>query len=283
MSKVQVVTDSDSSLSPELAARFGIKLVPIIIRFGPESYQTNIDIDDRLLFQKIDYVNKLPTTDAPSSGAFAAAYNEAFVAGAREILCICVGSKMSKTYESALLATREFPGRRIKVVDSQYMTMGQGFLAIAAVEALAGGATLDEAASLIEAMIPNLYAFASLSTLKYLAMSGRVGRIVAGISSALDIRPILSMKDGSLQMVDRIRSHDAALERVVNLTVAALAKKTIYRAALYHINNPEDARLLEAMLREKLPMPAEILTVPFTPGLSVHAGDGLVGGVYYAQ
>jgi EDD domain protein, DegV family len=283
MAKVQVITDSDSSLTPELAAKYGIKLVPIIIRFENETFTTNLDIDDRSLFEKIDKVNKLPTTDAPSSGAFAAAYNEAFVSGAREILCICVGSKLSATYENALRATREFPGRRIKVIDSQFMSIGQGFLAIAAADALAKGATLDEAGQLVESMIPNLYSFALLSTLKYVAMSGRVARFVAGITSLFDIYPLLTMKNGILQLMDRIRSHEAAFEKLVSTICETAAGKKLERVAIYHINDPEDAKMLERQLREKLNFHGEIPIVPFSPGLSVHAGNEMVGATLYVK
>ncbi len=282
MQKVQVITDSDSSLPVEIAAKYGIKLVPITIRFGDETFTTNLDIDDMTLFEKINKVNKLPSTDAPTSGAFAAAFNESFVSGAKEILCICVGTKVSKTYESAVLATREFPGRRIKVIDSQFMSMGEGFLAIAAAESLARGESIDSVGQKIESMIPNLYTFASLTTLKYLAMSGRVAKFVAGFSSLMDIRPLLTIKDGTLQMVDRIRSHDAAMESLVALISKAVSKKKIERAAIYHINNLDDAKILEAKMKEKLQLPLEMEIVPFTPGLSVHAGDGLIGAAFYA-
>jgi DegV family protein with EDD domain len=283
MQKIQVITDSDSSLTPELAARFDIKLVPIMIRFGEESFATNSEIDDKLLFSKIDYANKLPTTDAPTPGAFAAAYNEAFVAGAKEILCICVSARNSLTYENAQQATREFPGRRIKVIDSKFMTIGQGFLAISAAEAIAKGASLDEAGQLVEQQIPRLTSFAALSTLKYVAMSGRVGKLLAGFSSALDIRPLLTMKDGTLQMTERIRTREAALERLVELLENSVKGKAIEKAALYHINNPEDAKYLEGKLHEALPLPAEVFTVPFSPGLSVHAGTGLVGAAFLTK
>jgi len=283
MQKIQVITDSDSSLTPELAARFDIKLVPIMIRFGEESFATNSEIDDKLLFSKIDYANKLPTTDAPTPGAFAAAYNEAFVAGAKEILCICVSARNSLTYENAQQATREFPGRRIKVIDSKFMTIGQGFLAISAAEAIAKGASLDEAGQLVEQQISRLTSFAALSTLKYVAMSGRVGKLLAGFSSALDIRPLLTMKEGTLQMTERIRTREAALERLVELLENSVKGTAIEKAALYHINNPEDAKYLEGKLREALPLPTEVFTVPFSPGLSVHAGTGLVGAAFLTK
>ena len=113
MIKVHVITDSDSSLSPELAAQHNIKVVPITIQFGEETYTTGVDIDDKLLFEKIDKMGKLPTTAAPSPGAFVSAFQEAFNAGAESIICICVSSKVSSTYESALLAAKVAGPERI--------------------------------------------------------------------------------------------------------------------------------------------------------------------------
>jgi DegV family protein with EDD domain len=283
MSKIQVITDSDSSISPELAARYNITLVPITIQFGEETFTTNIDIDDKLLFEKIDKLGKLPTTAAPSPAAFTAAFKEAFASGADEILCVCVSSKVSCTYESALLASREFPGKSIRVVDSLFMTMGQGFLAVAAAEAISTGANLEEAARLTESMIPHLCTFASFATLKYLAMSGRVGKFVAGMAGVLDIRPLLTMKEGTLQMIERVRTRKAAMDRLVKLISDSQSGKTIERAAIYHVNNLGDAKILETELREKLKLPDQVYILEFTPGLSVHAGPGMIGAVFYSK
>jgi DegV family protein with EDD domain len=282
MPKIQVITDSDSSISPAIAQQYGITLVPITIQFGEETFATNITIDDKLLFEKIDQIGKLPTTAAPSPAAFIQAFSEAFAAGAEEILCICVSSKVSSTYESALLATREFPEKNIRVVDSLFMTMGQGFLAIAAAEAIAAGASLEEAATMTEAMIPHLCTFASFATLKYLAMSGRVGKFVASMATVLDIRPLLTMKDGTLQMLEKVRTRRAAMDRLVSLICNSIGAKTVKRVAIYHVNNPADAQVLAERLREKLQLPQEVLVVQFTPGLSVHAGSGMVGAVFYS-
>jgi DegV family protein with EDD domain len=101
MTKIAVITDSDSSLPPELADSYGIKQVPITIHFGENSYISDFEIDDRRVFEIIDREKKLPTTAAPSPGAFASAYRAAFEAGADEIICICVSSQMSSTYSSA--------------------------------------------------------------------------------------------------------------------------------------------------------------------------------------
>jgi DegV family protein with EDD domain len=282
MQKIQVITDSDSSISPEIAQKYGITLVPITIQFGEETFTTNVSIDDKLLFEKIDQLGKLPTTAAPSPAAFIQAFKEAFDAGADQILCICVSSKVSSTYESALLAAREFPEKSIRVVDSLFMTMGQGFLAIAAAEAIANGASLEEAATMAETMIPHLCTFAAFATLKYLAMSGRVGKFVASMATALDIRPLLTMKDGTLQMLEKVRTRRAAMDRLVNLICNFIGTRTVKRVAIYHVNNPADAQILADRLRERLQLPDEITIVQFTPGLSVHAGSGMVGCVFYS-
>ncbi|MEA5078455.1 MAG: DegV family protein [Anaerolineaceae bacterium] len=277
MANIKVITDSDSSLSLALAEQYGIRLVPITIQFGSESFTTNIDIDDKLLFEKIDASGKLPTTAAPSPGAFTIAFTEAFAAGADSIICICVSGKVSSTYESALLAAREMPERKITIIDSCSMTIGQGMVALAAAEAVAAGSSHEEAVKKAESLIPRLYTYASFSTLKYLAMSGRVGKFVAVMASALDIRPLLTLRDGVLQMLEKVRTRSAAMDRLVNLIVKASEGKTIERIGFYHINNPDDLKVLEARLREKLDLPADALRVEFTPGLSVHAGPGMIG------
>jgi DegV family protein with EDD domain len=281
MSIIKVITDSDSSISLDMAAKYGIMLVPITIQFGEETYTTNISINDAQLIEKIDRLGKLPTTAAPSPAAFTIAFKQAFEAGADEILCICVSSKASSTYESALLAAREFPEKKIRVVDSLFMTMGQGFLAIAAAEAVAKGGDLETTAQMVESMIPHLSTFASFATLKYLAMSGRVGKFVAGMANALDIRPLLTMNDGTLQMLERVRTRKNAMDRLEGLIVNSIGTKKIERAAIYHCNNLEDALILKARLREKLDLPEDTFVVEFTPGLSVHSGAGMIGGVFY--
>lgn len=282
MSKTKLITDSDSSLSLEIAARYDIDIVPITIQFGDESFATNIDIDDKLLFEKIDATGKLPTTAAPSPGAFVEAYTKAFAAGADSIICICVSSKVSRTYESATLAAKEFPGKKINVVDSLYMSLGQGIVVLAVAEALKKGVSDEEAIKIGTGMIPHLATFASFNTLKYLVMGGRVSKFSAGMAGALDIRPLLTMKDGSLQVLEKVRTRKAAMERLVNLIVESAKGKKIERIGIFHICNEADAIVLQQLLRERLDLPEEILFMQFTPGLSVHAGAGMIGTAFYA-
>ncbi len=283
MSKTKVITDSDCSLSLEVASQYNIDIVPITIQFGEESFATNIDIDDKLLFEKIDATGKLPTTAAPSPGAFVQAFTKAFAEGADSIICVCVSSKASRTFESATLAAAEFPGKKISVIDSLYMSLGQGFVALAVAEALQKGASDEEAIKIGTDMIPHLATFASFNTLKYLVMGGRVSKFSAGMAGALDIRPLLTMKDGSLQVLEKVRTRKAAMERLVNLIVESAKGKKIERIGIFHICNEPDAIVLQQLLRERLDLPKDMLFVEFTPGLSVHAGAGMIGTAFYKK
>ena len=117
MTKIHVITDTDSNLPVDLAKKYNIRQVPITIQFGDKSFADNIDIQNPALFERIDNTGKLPTTAAPSPAAFSLAFTSAFEEGADSIICVCVGSKISRTYESALVAADEFPTKKITVIE----------------------------------------------------------------------------------------------------------------------------------------------------------------------
>jgi DegV family protein with EDD domain len=236
-----------------------------------------VDIGDRLLFEIIDRQKKLPTTSAPSPSAFAAAYEAAFQEGADSILCICVSSKVSATYNSAVTAADMFPNRDISVIDSQNLSMGLGFMVLAAAAAVGQGATKDEAIGQALAAGQRTHLFAVLATVKYLAMSGRVGKVAAGMADTLNIKPILTIQDGKLDLLERIRTRKKAIERALELTRSSANGKAIERIAFMHVNNLQGAREFQSQLCALLPCPSSVIMTEFTPGLSVHAGSGVVG------
>lgn len=279
MSAIHIITDTDSSLPVELAAKHHIRQVPITIQFGEETYQACETINDKQLFEKIDALGKLPTTAAPSPAAFHSAYTDAFAAGADSIICVTVGSKISRTYESAVSAAAEFSGKLITVVDSENLSLCQGFMAIAAAEAAAVGASHDQAVAAAKDLSSRMHLYGSLTTLKYLAMGGRIGNVSANLANLLDIHPIMTMIDGKLGLLEKVRTHRRAMKRLDQLLEKAVAQKEIVHAGIVHVNNLSDAHLLETRLRSILPMPEKVLITDFTPGLSVHAGSGLIAAV----
>ena len=157
-----------------------------------------------------------------------------------------------------------------------------GFAAIHVAVALVAYALFIVAAVqalLLMGLEKRLHLFAAVPTLKYLALSGRVGKFMAGMANALDIKPVLTVRDGSLVLLERVRTQKKAVERMLELVDEALAGNSIQRLALIHVNNEEGARALQGRICQAHGYTGEVLVVPFTPGLSVHAGTGVVGVV----
>jgi DegV family protein with EDD domain len=303
MSSIAIITDTDSSLPADIAARHEIWQVPITIHFGEEMYRTGKDMDDAQLFARVNREGRLPTTSAPSPGDFAQTYQAAFEGGADEIICFCVSGEVSATYQSAVAARdlvtrngmtrgdieRDFTALdpitrdHITVVDSRSLSIGQGFMVLAAAEAARAGASRDEIVARAEAVRDRTHLYAALSTLKYLAMSGRVGHLAAGMANLLNVKPILTIRNGKLDLLERVRTQRKAWARTIELAEQALGGQDAERMAIIHVDAAEQARRFERQLCERVSCPGETFTAELTPGLSVHAGAGLVGVVVVAH
>ena len=282
MSSIAIVTDSDSSLPRELAEANGIRQVPINIHFGQERFRTEIDIDDVALFERVDRDKALPTTSAPSPGQFADTFTAALADGADHIICICVSGEMSGTYNAALMALDLVPQGTVTVVDSRTISMGQGYMALEAADAAREGAGVEEILARIESVRERTTLYGGLETLRYLAMSGRVGHIAAGMASLLNIKPVLTLRDGKLDMLEKVRTRKKSWARMIELVAEGLVGTSPERLAIVHVTALDRARIFDTQLRAAVDCPPETLFVEFTAGLSVHTGPGMIAAVTVA-
>jgi DegV family protein with EDD domain len=280
MTRIAIITDTDSSLPLDLAKEHNIILVPIHIQFGDESFRDAYEINNDKLFARIDSTGKLPTTTAPSPGQFVEAFEKAFDSGADEVLCLTISSEMSATYASAREAAGMFPGKHIEVLDTRSLAMGQGYMVLAAAEAAIQGASIEEAISAAEDTRNRTFLYGSLATLRYIAMSGRVSQLAAGMAGLLDIKPVLTIQNGKLELLEKIRTQNKSWKRAVELSVEKVAGHNIEKMAVLNVKAWEEASRFQTLLRAALPCPKDMIFTDITPGLSVHTGAGMVAVVF---
>lgn len=279
MAKIAIITDTDSSLPIDIAKQYKITQVPITVHFGEECYVSGETIDDQKLFTLIDERKKLPTTAAPSPDAFLKAFNRAFNDGYDEIVCICVSSKISATYQAALSAAEMIPTKPIKVIDSLNLCMAQGFMVLEAAKSAELGLTSDMIEKAIEELKPRIHVYAALPTLKYLAMGGRMSKLSASLANTLDIKPVLTSNEGKLELLEKVRTMHKAEKRLQELAQECTLGKQIENIAMAHVNNLPGAKSLFERLSILLKIDVQPIYADFTPGLSVHAGSGVIGFV----
>ena len=274
---IAIISDTDTSLPKSSLDEFGIRQASITIHFGEEILKANLDITDEQLIERVKQEGKLPTTAAPSPGDFAEIYQEAFDGGADEIICLTVSGDVSATYQAALAAKELHPGKEITVVDTKSVSLGQGFMVLKAAEMARDGKGRMEILAAIEDVRDRTHLFAALDTMKYLAMSGRVGNLTAEMANVFNIKPILTIKDGKLDLLEKARTRKKAWSRVLELAVSGLGSGELENIFIFHVAAEQEAREFEKLLRETIPCPEVIPLAEFTPGLSVHAGAGMVG------
>jgi DegV family protein with EDD domain len=274
---IAIISDTDTSLPQESLEKFGIVQVPITIHFGEEVLKACSDITDQGLVDRVERDGVMPTTAAPSPGVFSEAYQQAFDAGAQEIICLPVSAGVSATYQSAVSAKELHPDKKITVFDTESISLGQGFMVLEAARLAREGKSTEEILKAVVDVRERTHLFAALDTLKFMALSGRVGHLTAEMANVLSIKPILTILDGKLDLLEKVRTRKKAWARVLELCVESLGEGEVDQMYILHVAAEDLAEEFTVLLRSALPCPDYIPTTGLTPGLSVHTGAGLVG------
>ena len=276
MGRVAIVTDSAADLGASTAAAHGIVVVPLIVTFGSDSYRAGVDMTPEAFWERMVAPDApFPTTAASSPGVFKEAFEAAFADGAEAIVCVTVGSTLSGTHKSVQIARDLLPDREIHVVDTRSASMGQGLLAILASELAAAGVPADGVARTIEARAEDALVAVCLDTLDYLKKGGRISGPQAAIGSLLGVKPIISIKDGLVDTIDRVRTRSKARERAIAFIMSA----PIERLAVLHTVSPD----IEAFRDELIARapggidPARVTIELVGPSVGPHLGPGAVG------
>ena len=269
---IKIVTDSTADLPLQLAKDLGITVVPVYLRFGDEVFRDRVDISEDAFYHRLTHDHVHPSTTQPSPQDFIDIYKE-LSKKADGIISIHVSSKLSGTCNSALQGI-EAVGKEcpIEVIDSQEVTMGLGLLVIAANEMAQSGRSLQQVAKEVKEMIPSIHVLGLLDTLKYLALGGRIGKLQALLGSVLNVKPMLTVKDGVLAPTGRARSRAKGIDILFDCVKNAA---DIQDLAVVHNTTPEEAQALVRRLGAVFPE-ERIRLARLGPALGVHTGPGIL-------
>jgi DegV family protein with EDD domain len=265
---VRIITDSLSDITSGIAEGLGITIVPLTVTFGQESFLDRITMTTDEFYYRLVHDDNWPTTTQPSPGVFADIYNE-LAKEADGILVITLSNKLSGTYQSALSAKSMLKTRcRVEVIDSQTVVMGLGLIVIAAAKAVKSGANLDKAVDLVHGAMARSHAIMSFDTLKYLAKGGRIGRAQGLLGGLLSFKPILTMKDGEVAPLTRVRSRAAGIDYLYNFVAGF---KHIEELAVEHATTPDEADALVERIGSLYPK-ERIYRSTVSPVIGTYAG-----------
>jgi DegV family protein with EDD domain len=267
---VKIVTDSTADLPPGLAEKLGITVVPEILRFGNEVFHDNVDITADEFYRRLTHDPIHPSTTQPPPRDFTDAYKRVALK-ADGIISIHVTAKLSGTCNAALQGTKSVDCP-IEVIDSELVTMGLGQLVIAANAMAQSGQSLQQVAEGVKKMIPSIRVFGLLDTLKYLALGGRIGRMQALLGSVLNIKPLMTVKDGVLSPAGRARSRAKGIEILFNFVKNST---DIQDLAVIYNTAREEAQAFVKRLGAFFPE-ERIILAQLGPALGVHAGPGIL-------
>ena len=235
---VRIVTDSLSDITGDLTEELGIDVVPLYVRFGEKVYRDRVDMTTGEFYRKLVQEATLPTTTQPPPGDFLNVFNK-LAKETDEILVIVVSSKLSGTYQSALQAKNLMEGKcRIEIIDSLTVAMGLGLVVINAAKTAQAGASLDELVDSVHKTMSRSHLIIFFDTLQYLARGGRIGKAQGFLGSLLSVKPILTIKDGEMAPLTRVRSKSAGMEYLRKF-VAGFSG--IERLAVEYATTPDDA------------------------------------------
>ncbi len=277
---VRIVTDSASTLPPELAEELNIEIVPVSLTLGNETMDDGTIPPDELYRRMEEGV--IARTSQPAPGRFAEVY-ERLRGLASSVLSIHITSQHSGTCQSAALAASSFPDMDIEIVDSRGISLGTGYLVIRAARMAAEGRAKEEILAAVEEMKQRIHTFATASTVKYLQRSGRLGWATAALATVLDIKPIMAVRDGTLGLIGKVRTRRRSLDALIQHTMQALKDAREEKVlAVIHAGALEDAKRVKERLEEAIGQKVTYLLDAPTV-LGVHGGPGLLGIVSYGR
>jgi DegV family protein with EDD domain len=269
---VKIVTDSTSDIPAEIAQELGITVVPLLVLFGQESLKDRVDITTNEFYHRLSQGGVHPTTTQPAHNVFVDTYKELLKQN-DYILAIVISSKLGGVFHSASNAISIVEGNeRIEVIDSMLATLSLGLVVIEAAKMAQKGMSLNEISTAVKAFIPASNTIIAFDTLKYLSKGGRIGKAQVMLGSQLSVKPVLTLKDGEVAPLTRLRSMSAAADYLYS-QVSSMNK--IRALGVSHATTPDAADALTHRLGALYPQD-KIYRSSVSPVLGTYMGPNVL-------
>lgn len=276
---LRIVTDGTADMLPEWGKEYGIDTIPVNILFGEKSYLQGVELDNEGFYKLVDESKRIPKTSQPSPHQFVEFYRKVAQKG-DTILSIHITAKLSGTYASAVSAAEELKGEfNVIPIDSAVGSLGIGLMCREARKMERAGKSVDKIVKYLENIKKNIRVILTLDTLEYAKMSGRVKTLQAALASILNVKPIAILRDGDLNMAERVRTRKASLARVIEIAKEEFGDKPIYLAVVHARDLKSGQGLLEqakSQFNHKETMISEL-----SISIAANLGPGTVGLILY--
>jgi len=276
---LRIVTDGAADMPPTWEKEFDIQVIPINIQFGDKSYLQYVDLDNAGFYKLVSETGKIPKTSQPSPHQFAEFYRKIARKG-DQILSIHVTSKLSGTYASAVTAAEDVKDEfKVYPLDSAVGSAGIGLMCREARKMDRAGKSIEQIVKKLEGIRDRVRVILALDTLEYAKMSGRVGALQAALASVLNVKPIAVLRDGVLNMAERVRTRKASIERLLEMGKQEFGDSPVYLAVV-QANDPASGTALLEQARTRFNCKDAIMT-DLSISVAANLGPGTVGLVLY--
>jgi DegV family protein with EDD domain len=278
---VKIITDSTAGLPAETARRYNVPVIPQVIIFGTDSYLEGVEMDNAAFMQRLKASRELPKTAAPPPELFVEEFQRLVPEG-EPILCIHPSAEVSGTVRSATVAARDFPNADIRVIDTRFIASPLATMVTLAAEWAEVGHDADTIEARLRDLIPRCRIYFLVATLEYLAKGGRIGGAAALLGSVLQIKPILTFRDGQVDQFERERTQKRAVARLKELVLDQIPRDGSGHLSVMHAGVPDQGQALADDLGGQLGLShIPILDVP--PAIVTHAGPGILGAGFFVS
>lgn len=278
MAKTIILTDSSAYLPQEQIDQYGIEVIPLTLNWDGVDYRDGLDIKADEFYKKLAVSTSIPTTSQIGVFDFKKIF-ERLLDNGYEILTLPISSGISGTVHSAFQAKELLKDAPIEVMDTKLVSMALGFMVLTAARAAQKGASLKECLKIAKEAYPKIGVYFTVDTLKYLYQGGRIGGAKHLIGTALNIKPILEISDGKIDLVSSVVSQRKAIDKMIKLVEAGIGDKKPVRISVFHSGVKEQAEILQAQLVEKFNADEAILS-EISPVVGSHVGPGTMSVAY---